>query len=419
MTTSSTPVDLTSNKKDVFIQCKWCGCDIHYVRAHLGSVCTGVPEQHKELKIEALYQAYSDQFPDSPKLSPTVAEMLRQRAAAKEEVAPSNVEGKSEVTVGLHTHVYAGVEEFKTELVAAHELMGVELKQLCTPTHKPLQVSVNINAPYPEFIPVAKKGYVFGDFELVKDVLMMLEAGIPGYLWGHAGTGKTSLPTQLCALMNRPVVRSQHTASTEEAHITGQILARDGSTYFEPGLLSLAMRNGWVYLADEYDFAFPQILGIYQPVLEGEPLVLKEATPEWRRVSPHKRFAFIGTGNTNGSGDETGLYQGTNLQNAANFSRFGIVSHVQYMSEQAEINMLVEFGINDEYAKKLVKFAKLIREGYDTHVISQPIGPRELLLSAKIGMMRADFSLGLSKAFINKLPSASASAATEIANRIF
>jgi cobaltochelatase CobS len=167
---------------------------------------------------------------------------------------------------------------------------------------------------------------VFGDIELLKDVLMMIEMRIPGYLWGHAGTGKSTLPTQLCARLNRPIIRAQHTASTEESHICGQILVRSGATYFEPGLLASAMRNGWVYLADEYDFAFPQILGVYQPVLEGEPLIIKEATPEWRYVEPHKRFAFIGTGNTNGSGDETGLYQGTNIQNAANFSRFGIVS---------------------------------------------------------------------------------------------
>ena len=130
------------------------------------------------------------------------------------------------------------------------------------------------------------------------------------------------------------MIRAQHTASTEESQIVGQILAKNGSTYFEPGLLSLAMRLGWVYLADEYDFAYPQILGIYQPVLEGEALTLKEATPEWRTVKPHAKFAFIGTGNTNGSGDETGLYQGTNIQNAANFSRFGIVAESQYMKRR-------------------------------------------------------------------------------------
>lgn len=280
-------------------------------------------------------------------------------------------------------------------------------------------VSVNVNTPFPEFVPEVKKGYVYGDFELIKDIFMMLELGIPGYLWGHAGTGKSSLPTQLCALLNRPLIRAQHTASMEEAHVTGQILARDGSTYFEPGLLALAMKHGWVYLADEYDFAFPQILGVYQPVLEGEALVIKEATPEWRRITPHERFAFIGTGNTNGSGDETGLYQGTNIQNAANFSRFGIVSNVKYMSKDAEINMLINAGIVDEYAEKMVKFAGIVRDGYEEHNISQPIGPRELLLSAKIGMMRGDFVTGIERSFINKLPSASAQAAREVVQKIF
>ncbi|HBT4975658.1 TPA: porphyrin biosynthesis protein, partial [Klebsiella pneumoniae] len=151
----------------------------------------------------------------------------------------------------------------------------------------------------------------------------------------------------------------------------------------------------------------------------GEPLVIKEATPDWRRVAPHKRFAFIGTGNTNGSGDETGLYQGTNIQNAANFSRFGIVSHVKYMKPGAEVNMLVEAGIIREYAEKMVKFANLVRDGYEQHLISQPIGPRELLLSAKIGMMRGDFAAGIEKSFINKLPSTSAQAAREVVQKIF
>lgn len=51
----------------------------------------------------------------------------------------------------------------------------------------------------------------------------------------------------------------------------------------------------------------------------------------------------------------------------------------------------------------MVKFANLVRDGYEQHLISQPIGPRELLLSAKIGMMRGDFAAGIEKSFINKL----------------
>lgn len=409
MTATALPQDAHSDA----VTCKWCGKSFHHLKSHISmGRCEGIPEEAKGLGVDDVVKMYTTAFPGEPTLSPKAIEALKTKRSEK-----AGADGK---IADISSHPgYAGTVEYKTELVAAHELLGLTIKELGTPRGKPLQVTVNINTPYPEFVPEVKAGYVYGDFDLIKDIFMMLEIGIPGYLWGHAGTGKTSLPTQLCALLNRPVIRSQHTASTEEAHITGQILAREGTTYFEPGLLSLAMKNGWVYLADEYDFAFPQILGIYQPVLEGEPLVIKEATPDWRRVAPHKRFAFIGTGNTNGSGDETGLYQGTNIQNAANFSRFGIVSHVKYMKPGAEVNMLVEAGIIREYAEKMVKFANLVRDGCEQHLISQPIGPRELLLSAKIGMMRGDFAAGIEKSFINKLPSTSAQAAREVVQKIF
>ncbi|EEX2905660.1 TPA: porphyrin biosynthesis protein [Escherichia coli] len=409
---TTTALQNEKNPSD-YLVCKWCGKSFHYFKSHVANGnCEGIPESVKDADPDTVLKMYTTQFPDEPTLSKKALDAIQaKRAEQKSEMAKS-----SGVT---SSPGYTGTVEYKTDLVAAHELLNVTVKELGTKRGTPLMVSVNVNTPFPEFVPEVKKGYVYGDFELIKDIFMMLELGIPGYLWGHAGTGKSSLPTQLCALLNRPLIRAQHTASMEEAHVTGQILARDGSTYFEPGLLALAMKHGWVYLADEYDFAFPQILGVYQPVLEGEALVIKEATPEWRRITPHERFAFIGTGNTNGSGDETGLYQGTNIQNAANFSRFGIVSNVKYMSKEAEINMLINAGIVDEYAEKMVKFAGIVRDGYEEHNISQPIGPRELLLSAKIGMMRGDFVTGIERSFINKLPSASAQAAREVVQKIF
>ncbi|ELD1608277.1 AAA family ATPase (plasmid) [Escherichia coli] len=403
-------MNATQTEQSDTLLCKWCGKPFHHLKTHISmGRCENIPASAADHDVDAIVKMYTSEFPKEPVISNAALAKLKEKKVEKE----------SKVSEISSHPGYSGTVEYKTELVAAHELLGVTVKELGTHRGQPLKVTVNSNTPYPEFIPEVKKKYVYGDFDLIKDVFMMLELGIPGYLWGHAGTGKSSLPTQLCALLNRPMIRAQHTASMEEAHVTGQILARDGSTYFEPGLLALAMKNGWVYLADEYDFAFPQILGVYQPVLEGEPLVIKEATPDWRRVQPHDRFAFIGTGNTNGSGDETGLYQGTNIQNAANFSRFGIVSHVKYMKSGAEINMLVEAGIIREYAEKMVKFANLVRDGYEQHLISQPIGPRELLLSSKIGMMRGDFITGIEKSFINKLPSTSAHAAREVVQKIF
>lgn len=397
------------------ITCEWCDAMVHSVRHHLlQGVCKGVPEGVSTENDEA-YQMYVQLFPNAPTLSAKAQELVNKRQELEAQKR-ADMSTKAEA-IPIHGHV--GTTDYRTEVVAAHEVLGLEESVLRAAPGRPIMITTFINRPFPEFVPAKKDDYVFYSPELIKDVLMMMEVGIPGYLWGHAGTGKTSLPTQLCALTGRPLIRAQHTASTEEAHITGQILARDGSTYFEPGLLSMAMRHGWMYLADEYDFSYPQILSLYQPVLEGESLILKEATPEWRRVDRHKYFGFIGTGNTNGSGDETGLYQGTNMQNAANFSRFGLVSQVGYMPKEHEINMLVKMGIPEGISGQLVEFAEKIREAYESHDIAQPIGPRELLLSARVGAMRQNFRLGLQKAYINKLPSASAKAANDFAERIF
>ncbi|MDV5570629.1 hypothetical protein QM058_27690 [Klebsiella pneumoniae] len=82
------------------------------------------------------------------------------------------------------------------------------------------------------------------------------------------------------------------------------------------------------------------------------------------------------------------------------------------------MNMLVEAGIIREYAEKMVKFANLVRDGYEQHLISQPIGPRELLLSAKIGMMRGDFAAA-SRSHSSINSSTSAQAAREVVQKIF
>lgn len=157
--------------------------------------------------------------------------------------------------------------------------------------------------------------------------------------------------------------------------------------YFESGLFVFVMKYGWVYFVDEYDFVFLQIFGVYQLVLEGEVLVIKEVILEWCCIILYEWFVFIGIGNINGFGDEIGLYQGINIQNVVNFLCFGIVLNVKYMSKEVEINMLINVGIVDEYVEKMVKFVGIVCDGYEEYFISQLIGFCEFLLLVKIGMM--------------------------------
>jgi cobaltochelatase CobS len=285
---------------------------------------------------------------------------------------------------------------------------------------RPIPVTIMGDDPdYASMIPDIDPNYVF-NIEILKTLMMGIEMKIPTYLWGHAGTGKTSIFEQIAARTKRAFFRVQHTANMEEEHIVGGWRLRDGKTFFELGPLAMAMKYGWMYMADEYDFGRPEVTSVYQAVLERKPLVIKEADPENRVIRPHANFCIIATGNTNGQGDESGLYQGTSLQNAANYERFGVVEQMPYMDKVLESHLVSkQANIPIKDAEKLVDFAGRIRLEFDGGRIGNPISPRSLIYAAQIGVARSNYRIGLEKAFINRLASTDRESASQVAQRVF
>lgn len=268
------------------------------------------------------------------------------------------------------------------------------------------------------FVPDVDPRYIY-NIDLLKTVMMAFVLNKPLLCWGMHGTGKTTIIEQFCARTGRPAIRIQHTASTEEAHVLGQYVLKDGATVFEPGPLAVAMKFGLTYIADEYDFAMPNVTAVYQPVMEGKALIIKEAPPEWRMIRPHPNFRFTATGNTNGSGDETGLYQGTQIQNAANYSRFGVTIEVDYMPESQEIAVVAsQGGIHADDAQKLVKVAQAVRTAFKGSDIGVTVSPRELINAAQLGrVLGGEWKQGLDLAFLNRLNSVDRKAVRDMAQR--
>ncbi|MCY1204638.1 cobaltochelatase, CobS subunit [compost metagenome] len=382
---------------DETIKCAICGAKIHAVHMHLKS-------DHPTVTAEE-YQA---QYPGQPMLSQKAIDAIKKREAEKAAQAGTMA------TVSKHTPSAA-------KKVVFHDLFGLG-KNAATLSASGKEIMVTQCAPLPEhesMIPEIDPNYVF-NLDVLKTMMMGLEMRIPTYLWGHAGTGKTTIFEQIAAYTRRPLFRVQHTANMEEEHIVGGWRLRDGKTHFELGPLGMAMKYGWLYMADEYDFGRPEVTSVYQAVLEGKPLVIKEADPENRVIKPHPDFRIVATGNTNGQGDETGLYTGTNLQNSANYERFGVVQRMDYMSKELEERLVSQQGrIPMADAKKLVDFAKRIREEFDGGRLGNPISPRSLIYAAKIGVGKRDFKAGLDLAFINRLSSTDREAARQVAQRVF
>jgi|SaaInlStandDraft_7_1057024.scaffolds.fasta_scaffold61539_1 cobaltochelatase CobS len=376
------------------IKCKLCEKEVHSIQIHLNK-----EHANEEVGIED----YRVMYPDEPVFS---EEALKKLESKKTYMTTAGSAVKKVVDINT---------AYREPLAKLFKVSGAKSKNSrgediiiktfpCDEEHKSL-------------IPEIDNDHVW-DIDLLKDALMGLDLKMPTLIWGHAGTGKSTSFENIASRLGLPMMRVQHTANTEESHILGQWTVKDGETVFELGPLPLAMKYGYMYLADEYDFAFPSVLSVYQPVMEGKSLLIKEADAENRVIKPHKNFRFVATGNTNGTGDESGLYQGTNIQNAANYSRFGMTIEAGYMEKKYEIKILMKkAGVLKEDAEKLVNFASSLREAFSANKIGSTIGPRELIHAGMIGSRKGDLRNGLKCAFVNRLSEVDAEAVDQIAQR--
>lgn len=396
------------------IKCEICGAECHAIQIHLR-------DTHPEMTVAQ----YAATYPGAPLMSEFTKKRLAEREAAKKAAAPAEEAAKTVAKKEAEPAAEAQpapASIVPTDVIVKknfHEVFSLgKSKGAMSSAGSPIPITCISNAKHKDLIPEISADYVYNVDEL-KNVILALELNLNPYVWGHKGSGKSELFEQIAARTGRPLMRVQHTAGTEESHVVGQWVVRNGQTEFELGPLALAMRHGWMYLADEYDFASPAVTSVYQAVLEGKALIIKEADAANRVIKPHPNFRFVATGNTNGSGDETGLYQGTNLQNSANYDRFGMVLYKDYMGKADESKILQKrAGLVKEDADKLVEFANLVRDAYKSAKISDTISPRALINASKLGVMRGSFRQGVTLAFINKLTSVDREVVDGLAQRV-
>lgn len=395
-----------------YIKCRICNEDVPHIGKHLKTAHPEVSEDQ-----------YKSDFPDAPMISPALQRMIEEKFKQRQEgeasaqkmvanVLPFSPPGAT-IMRPLH-------EVFELPLTDEMRKAPARGQQTGDPIMIEVRDLVGMSEEDKTSIPDIDPGFVF-EAGMLKDAVMAVQLNFPLLIWGWHGTGKTSLVKQVCARTNRPWVRVQHTDTTEESHILGQMVVRNGGTEFDLGPLAIALRDGLVYVADEYDFAHAAVIAVYQAVLEGEPLYIKEAPPAMRLIKPHPMFRFIATGNTNGSGDDTGLYSGTKIGNAAAYSRFGVTIQADYPARPIEIGILRgRLGLSQDIAEKLVDFAEKSRKMYSDGELTLPISPRELIRAATLAMVKGGmFRRGIELAYSNRLSPTEASAVSQTAQRVF
>mgnify|MGYP000721044784 FL=1 len=225
---------------------------------------------------------------------------------------------------------------------------------------KPSGTLVKGYAAASAYTPAIDHDYIF--HESSRDVVVwFLNPQDPLYVFGPCGCGKTSCIKQLAARLNYPVFEVTGHGRLEFADLVGHLTVKNSTMTFEYGPLALAMRYGAIILLNEIDLTSPEIAAGLNSVLDGSPLCIAENGGEL--IAPHPMFRLVATANTNGGGDDTGLYQGTQRQNLAWLDRFTICE-VGYPSADVEKSLLTRRfpSLPESLCATMVDYANEVRK---------------------------------------------------------
>jgi len=229
-------------------------------------------------------------------------------------------------------------------------------------------------------VPTVDPNFVkFGNFTDVKKIVQSKQF-YPTFITGLSGNGKTFGVEQACAQLKREIVRVNITIETDEDDLIGGFRLVNGETVWHNGPVIEALERGAILLLDEIDLASNKILCL-QSVLEGNGVFHKKIG---RFVRPARGFNILATANTKGKGSDDGRFIGTNVLNEAFLERFPVTFEQAYPSVNNEIKLLGlhadRVGVkDDEFVKKLVDWADIIRKTFYDGGIEELISTRRLV----------------------------------------
>ena len=260
-----------------------------------------------------------------------------------------------------------------------------------------------------EYVPEIDKSYKF-DKETTLAVLSGFAFNKRVLVQGYHGTGKSTHIEQIAARLNWPCIRINLDSHVSRIDLIGKdsIVIKDGKqvTEFKEGILPWSIQNPVALVFDEYDAGRPDVMFVIQRVLEAEgnfTLLDKNKV-----IKQNKFFRLFATSNTVGLGDTTGLYHGTQQINQGQMDRWNIVTTLNYLGLEKEMEIILSKNKNLNNAKgkekvsNMIKVASLTRKGFISGDISTVMSPRTVLHWAENAEIFKDVGYAFRVTFLNK-----------------
>ena len=277
-----------------------------------------------------------------------------------------------------------------------------------------------------EFVPVIDKGYKF-DRDTTLAILSGFAFNKRVLIQGYHGTGKSTHIEQIAARLNWPCIRVNLDSHISRIDLIGKdaIVIQDGKqvTEFKEGILPWAFQSSVALVFDEYDAGRSDVMFVLQRILESDGFFT--LLDKNKVVKQHKYFRLFATTNTIGLGDTSGLYTGTQQINQAQLDRWEIVTSLNYLSLEKEMEIILSKNkkLNTPKGKEkvanMIKVASLTRKGFVAGDISTVMSPRTVLNWCSNSEIFKDIGYAFRITFLNKCDDTEKSTIAEYYQRCF
>ena len=197
------------------------------------------------------------------------------------------------------------------------------------------------------------------------------------FIYGDAGTGKTSFGEQFSARCGRPYFAISFASDKASYDLIGSPMPEAGSMVWKDGELLAAMQTpGAVISLEELGFARSDLVAALLSALQGGFVNLPG-----RRVRVAPGVSFLATNNDDGTGSRAGRYTGLRPVNAALLDRFALRHEFTSLVVDREVKALIGRcpALNREVARRMVDYRKAVSLAVERGEAEHGLGLRRLI----------------------------------------